>query len=52
MVGEEGEGVEGGGLGEGQLWLRVVGGEEMSCLREGSPLNPYLMTAAEYNKKV
>ena len=51
VVGEEGEGVEGVGPGEGQPRLRVVGGEEMSCLREGSPLNPYLMTAAEYNKK-
>ena len=52
-VEEEGEGAEGVGPGEGQLRLRVVGGEEMSCLRDGSLLNPYpIMTAAEYKKNL
>ena len=53
MVGEEGEGVEGVGPGEGQLRLQAVGGgEEMSCLHDGSLLNPYLiMIAAEYKEK-
>ena len=52
VVGEEGEGAEGVEPEEGQLQLRVVGGEEMSCLRDGSLLNPYLiMTAAEYKKR-
>ena len=47
----EEEGAEGVGPGEGQLRLRVVGGEEMSCPRDGSLLNPYLIViAAEYKE--
>jgi hypothetical protein len=50
VVEVEGVEVEEVGVGAGQPWLPVVGGEEMSCPREGSPLNPCLATAAEYKK--